>query len=127
MAFKPFKLIGKIASKLIPFGGIVSDIISPEKTQEEKDEGLKMLTPIAQYNRTMARPRIAIMITATFLLGNIIQWIQVLCKVQKAYQIEISGELTNFTTIVVTAIVTGRGIQKIVEVAKSVIKKRKKK
>ncbi len=121
------KFLGKTVSKLIPFGGVVADIIAPGKTQEEKNKGLEMLTPIAQYNRTMARPRIAIMITATFLLGNIIQWIQVLCGVQKAYQIQISSELTNFTTIVVTAIVTGRGIQKIVEVARSVIKKRKKK
>jgi len=115
MGFKPFKFLGKLASKLIPGGGIIADIIAPGKTQEEKTEGLSMLDPIAQFNRTMARPRIAIAIVFTYLGGVIIQWIQVLCGVHKAYQIVIPVQLSEFAVIVVTVIVGSRGIEKIVD------------
>ena len=115
MAFKPFKLLGKLASKIIPGVGIVADIIAPGKTQQEKNEGLEMLTPIAQYNRTMARPRIAIGIVAVYLFGIIIQWGQVLFKVHEVYRIIIPSDLTEFAKIVVTVIVGTRGIEKIVD------------
>ena len=41
MAFKPLKFLGKIAKTILPFGGgIIADIISPDKTIAEKKEGL---------------------------------------------------------------------------------------
>ena len=122
MGFKPLKFIGKLISKIVPGGGIIADIIAPGKTQNEKNQGLEMLTPIAQYNRTMARPRIAIAIVFTYLGGVIIQWIQVLCGVQKAYQIVIPLQLSEFAVIVVTVIVGSRGIEKIVD---KIFKKKK--
>lgn len=116
MAFKPLKFLGKIAKTILPIGGgIVADIIAPGKTQQEKNEGLEMLTPIAQYNRTMARPRIAIGIVAVYLFGILIQWGQVLFKVHEAYRIVIPEDLTEFAKIVVTVIVGTRGIEKIVD------------
>lgn len=125
MAFKPLKLLGKIVKTVLPFGGgIVADIISPNKTMAEKKEGLELLTPIAQYNRTMARPRIAIAIVFTYLGGVVIQWIQVLCGVHKAYQIVIPSQLSEFAVIVVTVIVGSRGIEKIVD---KIFKKKDKK
>jgi len=117
------KKIFKGVSKLVPFGGIVSEIIAPGKTQQEKSEGLAMLDPIAQYNRTMARPRIAIAIVFTYLGGVILQWIQILCGVHKAYRIVIPSDLTEFATIVVGVIVGTRGIEKIV---KGIFKKKEK-
>jgi len=108
------KKIFKGVSKLVPFGGIVSDIISPDKSIAEKKEGLELLDPIAQYNRTMARPRIAIGIVFTYLLGTIVQWVQQLCGVHQAYLITIPSELTDFAKIVVSVIVGTRGIEKIV-------------
>ena len=127
MAFKPFKLLGKLVGAIIPGGGVISSIISPDKSPEQVKDGLALLDPIAQFNKTMARPRIAIMITATYLLGNIIRWIQQLFGVHEAYLVDIAPELTNFATIVVTAIIGGRGIQEIVRIAKSVVSKGKKK
>lgn len=124
MGFKPFKLLGKLVSKIIPGGGIIADIIAPGKTQEEKNLGLAMLAPIAQFNRTMARPRIAIMIVSVYLSGIVIQWVQVLCKVQKAYQIVIPDKLVEFASIVVGAFFVTRGFEKIL---KGIIKKKEKK
>lgn len=109
------KFLGKAVKSIIPFGGVVSEIIAPGKTQQKKNEGLEMLTPIAQYNRTMARPRIAIGIVAVYLIGILIQWAQVLFKVHQAYRIEIPGDLTEFAKIVVTVIVGTRGVEKIVD------------
>ena len=109
------KFLGKAVKSIIPFGGIVSEIISPDKTIEEKKEGLKLLDPLAQYNRTMARPRIAIGIVAVYLLGIVIQWGQVLFKIEQAYRIIIPSDLTEFAKIVVTVIVGTRGIEKIVD------------
>ena len=109
------KFLGKAVKSIIPFGGVVSEIISPDKTIAEKKEGLELLDPIAQYNRTMARPRIAIAIVFTYLGGVIIQWIQVLFKVEKIYQIVIPSQLSEFAVIVVTVIVGSRGIEKIVD------------
>lgn len=122
MAFKPFKFLGKVAKAIIPGGGIVADIIAPGKTQEEKTKGLEMLAPIAQYNLTSARPLIAKAIVFTYLGGVVIQWIQVIFGVQKAYQIIIPEQLSEFAVIVVSVIVGTRGIEKIV---KGVFKGRK--
>lgn len=110
-----FKKIAKLAAKIIPGGGVVSQIIGLDKTPEQVKTGLELLDPIAQYNRTMARPRIAIGIVAVYLLGILIQWGQVLFQVQKAYRIEIPGDLTEFAKVVVTVIVGTRGIEKIVD------------
>jgi len=109
-----FKKIFKAAGSLIPGVGIVKSIIAPEKSQQEKTDGLAMLDPIAQYNKTMARPRIAIGIVAVYLFGIIIQWAQVLFKVVEANRIVIPSDLTEFAKIVVTVIVGTRGIEKIV-------------
>jgi len=109
-----FKKFFKAAGSLIPGVGIVKSIIAPEKSQQEKTEGLAMLDSIAQYNKTMARPRIAIGIVAVYLFGIIIQWCQVLLKVEAAHRIIIPSDLTEFAKIVVTVIVGTRGIEKIV-------------
>ena len=110
-----FKKIAKVASSLIPGGGIVSQIIGLDKTPQQVGSGLALLDPIAQYNKTMARPRIAIMIVAVYLSGIIIQWGQVLFKVETAYRVIIPSDLTEFAKIVVTVIVGTRGIEKIVD------------
>lgn len=109
------KFLGKTISKIIPGGGVVSQIIGLDKTPAQVQSGLALLDPIAQYNRTMARPRIAIMIVAVYLTGILVQWGQVLCGVQKAYVIVIPTDLTEFAKIVVTVIVGTRGIEKIVD------------
>ena len=109
------KFLGKAVKSIIPFGGVVSEIISPDKTIEEKKEGLELLDPIAQYNRTMARPRIAIMIVAVYLSGILIQWGQILFGVSRDSTIIIPSDLTEFAKIVVTVIVGTRGIEKIVD------------
>lgn len=110
-----FKKIAKIASSLIPGGGVVSQIIGLDKTPQQVESGLALLDPIAQYNKTMARPRIAIMIVAVYLSGILIQWGQVLFKVAETYRITIPSDLTEFAKIVVTVIVGTRGIEKIVD------------
>lgn len=109
-----FKKIFKAAGSLIPGVGIVKSIIAPEKSQQEKNDGLAMLVPLAQYNKTMARPRIAIGIVAVYLFGILLQWAQVLFKVEAAHKIIIPSDLTEFAKIVVTVIVGTRGIEKIV-------------
>lgn len=128
MAFKPFKFIGKLASKLIPGGGIIADIIAPGKSQQEKNEGLAMLTPIAQFNLTMARPWIAKMIVGVYLLGIVIKWLQLLIswllKIPNIPLIEIPADLTEFAKVVVTVIVGTRGVEKIVD---KIFKKKEKK
>ena len=125
MGFKPLKFLGKVVKAVLPFGGgIVADIISPEKSIAEKKEGLELLAPIAQYNLTSARPLIAKAIVFTYLGGVVIQWIQVLCGVHKAYQIAIPDQLSEFAVIVVGVIVGTRGIEKIV---KGIFKKKEKK
>ncbi len=121
------KAIGKFASKLIPFGGVVAEIISPDKTQAEKTEGLAMLDPIAQYNRTMARPRIALAITYTFILGTVIQWIQQLCKVPKEDLITMPEALLAAFTLAITFYMGSRGLEKIVSTVTGAIKKKRRK
>lgn len=115
MAFKPFKFLGKLVSTIIPGGGVVSQIIGLDKTPKQVESGLSLLDPIAQYNRTMARPRIAIGIVAVYLMGILIQWGQVLFHVHQAWRIVIPEQLSEFAKIVVTVIVGTRGIEKIVD------------
>ncbi len=114
MAFKPLKLIGKLVSAIIPGVGVVGKILAPSNSPEQVKDGLALLDPIAQYNRTMARPRIAIGIVFVYLFGVIIQWGQKLFGVHTAYLIEIPPELIEFAKIVVSIIVGTRGIEKIV-------------
>lgn len=115
MAFKPLKILGKIAKAVLPMGGgVVANILAPGKTQEEKNEGLAMLAPIAQYNLTSARPLIAKAIVFTYLGGVVIQWVQVIFKVHEAYRIVIPDQLSEFALVVVSVIVGSRGIEKIV-------------
>lgn len=118
------KKLGKLVTRLIPGGGVVGQIIGLDKTPEQVKSGLELLDPIAQYNRTMARPRIAIMIVAVYLSGILIQWGQVLFKVNAAYRIVIPSDLTEFAKIVVGVIVGTRGIEKIVD---KIFNKKKKK
>ena len=127
MAFKPFKILGKLASKLIPGGGIIADIIAPGKTPAQIEAGLASLDPIAQYNRTMARPRIALTITYTYVLGVVIQWVQQLCKVPKEELITIPETLLTAFTLAITAYMGSRGIEKITSIIKGVVKKKRKK
>lgn len=109
------KFLGKAVKTILPFGGgIVANIISPDKSIAEKKEGMELLAPIAQYNLTSARPLIAKAIVFTYLGGVVIQWIQVLFQVQKAYRIVIPEQLSEFAVIVVSVIVGTRGIEKIV-------------
>lgn len=110
-----FKKIAKVASSLIPGGGVISQILGTDKTPQQVETGLSLLDPISQYNRTMARPRIAIMIVAVYLSGILIQWGQVLFNVHAAYRVVIPSDLTEFAKIVVTVIVGTRGIEKIVD------------
>jgi len=118
------KKIIKRVSSLIPGGGVIQSIIGPDRSPQQVKDGLALLDPIAQYNRTMARPRIAIMIVAVYLSGILIQWGQILFGVEKAAVINIPSDLTEFAKIVVTVIVGTRGIEKIVD---KIFKKRKEK
>ena len=126
MAFKPFKFLGKLASSLIPGGGIIAEIIAPGKTPEQIAQGLSSLDPIAQYNRTMARPRIALSIVYVYLGGIVIQWIQQLLKVPKPEIIVIPIVLVGFAKIIVGAYIGSRGFEKIAETIFKKKKKRKK-
>jgi len=113
------KFLGKAVKSIIPGGGLIADIIAPGKTQQEKNEGLAMLAPIAQYNLTMARPWIAKMIVGVYLTGIVIRWLQLLIawlfKIPNIPLIEIPVDLTEFAKIVVGVIVGTRGIEKIVD------------
>lgn len=119
-----FKKIIKGVSSLIPGGGVIQSIIGPDRSPQQVKDGLALLDPIAQYNRTMARPRIAIAIVFTYLGGIIIQWIQKLCGVAQADLITIPEKLVGFATVVVSVIVGSRGIEKIMG---KIFKKRKEK
>ena len=114
MAIKPFKILGKLVGAIIPGVGVVQSILAPGKSSEQVKDGLALLDPIAQYNRTMARPRIAIGIVFVYLFGVIVQWGQKLFGLHQAYLIVIPPELIEFAKIVVSIIVGTRGIEKIV-------------
>ena len=121
MAFKPFKLLGKLVSSFISGGGIISSIISPERSPEQIEQGLAALDPIAQYNRTMARPRIALSIVYVYLLGIVINWI---LQIFGEPQIIIPDILIEFAKVVIGAYIGSRGLEKIAE---SIFKKKRKK
>ena len=113
------KFLGKAVRSIIPFGGVVSEIISPDKTIEEKREGLELLDPIAQYNRTMARPRIALSIVYTYLIIILINVVLFICKQP---QVPMPDSLLNAFVISVGAYIGSRGLEKIAE---SIFKKKK--
>ncbi len=120
-----FKKLVNVAASILPGGGLVKSIISPDKTPEQVKAGLSALTPIAQYNKTLARPRIAQMVVGTYLLGVIIQWIQQLFfKVAKEDIIDIPGTLVKAMTIIVVAYFGSRGFENIFE---KIFKKKDKK
>ena len=128
MAFKPLKFLGKLATKLLPIGGgLVADIISPKnKSPEQIEQGLASLDPIAQYNRTMARPKIALACVYTYLgmvAGN---WLlEVISQIFKFpyTKVVIPTTLQDFATIAVGFYMGSRGVEKIVS---SIFKKKKK-
>ena len=120
------KFLGNAVKSIIPFGGVVSEIIAPGKTPEQIESGLAMLDPIAQYNRTMARPRMALVITYTFVLGTIIQWVQQLCKVPKEELITMPDALLAAFTLAISFYMGSRGIEKVVSTITGAIKKKKK-
>lgn len=122
-----FKKIGKLVASIIPGGGIIGSLISPGKTPDEVQSGLAMLDPIAQYNRTMARPRIALSIVYAYLLGTIIQWIQQIAGVPKEEIITIPGDLLTFAQVAIGAYIGSRGLEKMVSSVATAIKKRRKK
>ena len=119
-----FKKLGNLVASIIPGGGLVKNIISPDKTDEQVSRGLSALSDIAQYNKTLARPRIATMIVGTYLLGVIIQWIQQLFKVLEKDLIDIPGTLVKAMTIIVVAYFGSRGFENIFE---KIFKKKDKK
>ena len=114
------KLIKGVGS-LIPGGGIVSSILAPGKTPEEVSQGLSSLDPIAQYNRTMARPRIALGCVYTYLGLVVLSW---LLNAFGQYAPLIPDTLKDFATIAVGFYMGSRGIEKVVT---SIFKKKKKK
>lgn len=117
-----FKKVFKFFGSILPGGGVVSAILSPSKTPEQVSAGLKSLDPIAQYNLTLARPRIVLMIVTVYLTGILLQWGQTLFGIHEAYRVVIPSDLTEFAKIVVTVIVGTRGIEKI---ASNIFKKKK--
>jgi len=129
MAFKPLKFLGKLATKLLPIGGgLVADIISPkDKSPEQIEQGLASLDPIAQYNRTMARPKIALACVYTYLgmvAGNwLLEVISQLFKFPYT-KVIIPTTLQDFATIAVGFYMGSRGVEKIVS---SIFKKKKRK
>jgi len=129
MGFKPLKFLGKLASKLMPIGGgLVADIISPKnKSQEQIEQGLASLDPIAQYNRTMARPKIALACVYSYLGITVLDWLfQVFSQLFKFpyTTVKTPETLEGFATIAVGAYMGSRGIEKIVS---SIFKKKKRK
>ena len=114
-----FKKIGKLITKIIPGRGIIGELISPERTPEQVQSGLAMLDPIAQYNRTMARPRIALSIVYVYLLGIVTNWILQICGQPP---IIIPDILIEFAKVVIGAYIGSRGLEKIAE---SIFKKKK--
>ena len=119
------KFLGKAVKSIIPGGGIIGSLISPERTPEQVESGLAMLDATAQYNRTMARPRIALTVTYTYVLGIIIQWIQQLCGVAKENLITIPETLLAAFTLAITFYIGSRGVEKVVESITGFIKKKK--
>lgn len=120
-----FKKIGKLVSKIIPGGGIIADIIAPGKSPAQVEAGLASLDPIAQYNRTMARPRIALTITYTYVLGVIVQWVQQLAGVAKEELITIPDTLLSAFTLAISFYIGSRGVEKVVSSITGFIKKKK--
>ncbi len=119
------KKIFGAATSILPGGRIIKSILAPGKTPEEVKAGLSALTPIAQYNKTLARPRIAQSIVYTYLLGVIIQWIQQLFfHVAKENVIAIPDNLIKFSIVVVGAYFGSRGFENIIE---KIFKKKEKK
>ena len=113
------KKLGKLVTKIIPGGGIIGSLISPERTPEQVESGLAMLDPIAQYNRTMARPRIALSIVYTYLIIILTNVVLFICKQP---QVPMPDSLLNAFVISVGAYIGSRGLEKIAE---SIFKKKK--
>jgi len=107
----------KVAGKVLKAGANL--LGEKPKTEEEIKSEIALLDPRAQYNRTMARPRVAIIITSTFVIGQVTQWIQVILKTPKEYVIDISA-VQEMTLIIVTAYFVSRGFEKITSIAKGV-------
>ena len=121
------KFLGKVVGSIIPGGGIISSIISPERSPEQVQAGLATLDPIAQYNRTMARPRIALACVYTYLGLSVGNWlIAVSAQIFKVplQPVTIPTTLQDFATIAVGAYMGSRGVEKIVS---SIFKKKKRK
>lgn len=114
------KKIIKGVSSLVPGGGIIKEILSPDKSPEQIQQGLASLDPIAQYNRTMARPRIALGCVYTYLGLVILEWILETCGVETP---TIPDTLKDFATIAVGFYMGSRGVEKVIE---SIFKKKKK-
>lgn len=102
------KLVGNLAKA----GGKL--LAGKEKTKEDIDLELSQLEPRAQYNRTMARPRIAMALVGTLILGVLIQWVQQIFKVPPEEIITIPKYIVTFSKIVVSAIIGSRGLEKII-------------
>ena len=111
----------KVAGKLLQGGA--SLLGSEKKTQEEVESELSTLDPKSQYNRTMARPRIALGLVYTLILGVIIRWIQQIFGIHEAYLIDIPDYLISFSKIIVTAYIGSRGIEKVTDFIMGKVKK----
>lgn len=108
-----FKKVVKLVGSIIPGGGVVAALLSPGKTPEQVAKGLEALDPIAQYNKTLARPRIALVIVYVYVTGVGIQWIQQVLSVDLQQTIVIPVTLIGFAKVVVIAYFGSRGIENI--------------
>lgn len=118
MAKLKFSTILGEVMKILPGGGIVKQILAPGKTPEETEIELSKLHPLAQYQKSMARPRIAMGIVAVYLLGITIQWIGQIFGNPEI--IIMPPVLIEFAKMILVAYIGSRGIEK---VAESIFKK----
>lgn len=111
-----FKKILKTVTSIIPGGGIVQSIISPDKTPEQVKAGLSTLDPIAQYNRTMARPRIALSSVYVYLGMTVCNWfLETISQLFKFTfeAVPVPSTVQDFATIAVGFYMGSRGVEKV--------------
>ena len=104
------KKVVKVASSLILGGGITPK--TPEQINTEK-HNLEMLTPKAQFWKSVARPTIAMSLVGVLILGVIIQYVQQIFGASIEDVIVIPKYIITFDKIVVSAYIGSRGLEKI--------------
>lgn len=109
------------AGKVLKTGGsllagkTVEKIITPKTPEQMNTEkhNLELLTPKAQFWKSIARPSIAMGLVGTLILGVIIQYIQQIFGVDIKDVIKIPDYIITFDKIVVSAYIGSRGLEKI--------------